>query len=207
MMADLEVERATGDDVAHLAELLGRAFRDDPLNRHLVPDDGRRAKVLPGGFADQLRHVFLPKGTVLTTPDRAGAALWLGPGARLSLGEQLRMVPGMVRLFGLRGLAGAMRALGEIDRRVPQEPHWHLSVLGVAAERRREGIGSALITPVLERCDRELVPAYLETANPANLSLYERHGFHVRERIELPDGPRLWTMLRTPRRGPAPAGG
>src|SRR3954449_11334308 len=105
MMADLEVERATGDDVAHLAELLGRAFRDDPLNRHLVPDDASRAKELPGGFADQLRHVFLPKGTVLTTPDRAGAALWLGPGARrLTLTEQLRLLPGMVRLFGARGL-------------------------------------------------------------------------------------------------------
>src|SRR4051794_41190526 len=129
MMAHLEVERATGDDVAPLAELLGRAFCDDPLNRHLVPDDGRRAKVLPGGFADQLRHVFLPKGTVLTTPDRAGAALWLGPGARLSLGEQLRMVPGMVRLFGLRGLAGAGRAPGGGERPASPKPPRAPSVL------------------------------------------------------------------------------
>src|SRR3954453_20200401 len=82
---------ATEADVPRLAAVLGRAFADDPLNRHLVPDDERRAKRLPGGFAEQLRHAFLPNGAVLTTRDRAGAALWLGPGAqRLSLAEQLR---------------------------------------------------------------------------------------------------------------------
>src|SRR4051794_3759765 len=101
MMANVEVERATGADVERLAALLGRAFADDPLNRHLVPDAARRVKVLPGSFADQLRHVFLPQGTVLTTSGRDGAALWLGPGAqRLSLGAQLRLVPGMLRTFG-----------------------------------------------------------------------------------------------------------
>ena len=201
MMANVEVARATADDVEPLAAVLGRAFTDDPLNRHLVPDDARRAKALPAEFADQLRHVFLPRGVVLTTSDRAGAALWLGPGTqRLSLGEQLRLLPGMVRLVGVRRLRAAMRSLAEIDRRVPVEPHWHLSVLGVAPERRGRGIGSALLAPMLERCDRELLPAYLETANAANLPLYERHGFAVRDRVELRDGLRLWTMLRIPRR-------
>ena len=201
MMAYPGIARATTADVPRLAALLGRAFADDPLNRHLVPDDGRRRKQLPSGFAAQLRHVFLPRGVVLTTRERDGAALWLGPGGQtLSFGEQLRLLPGMVRLVGARRLAGAMRSLAELDRHAPDEPHWHLSVLGVAPERRGRGIASALLAPMLERCDRELVPAYLETANPAAVGLYERHGFSVRERIELRDGLRLWTMLRLPRR-------
>jgi len=201
MMAYPGIARATTEDVPRLAALLGRAFADDPLNRHLVPDDGRRRKQLPSGFAAQLRHVFLPRGVVLTTRERDGAALWLGPGAQtLSFGEQLRLLPGMVRLVGARRLAGAMRSLAEVDRHVPDEPHWHLSVLGVAPERRGRGIASALLAPMLERCDRELVPAYLETANPAAVGLYERNGFSVRERVELRDGLRLWTMLRLPRR-------
>ena len=201
MMAYPEITRATSADVPRLAALLGRAFADDPLNRHLVPDDARRVKQLPGGFADQLRRVFLPRGVVLTTRDRAGAALWLGPDAqRLTFGEQLRLLPGMVRLVGVRRLAAAMRSLAEVESHAPQEPHWHLSVLGVAPERRGRGIASALLAPMLERCDRELVPAYLETANPAALALYERHRFAVRERVELCDGLPLWTMLRMPHR-------
>jgi ribosomal protein S18 acetylase RimI-like enzyme len=197
----IDVAEATVDDVPRLAALLGQALADDPLNRHLVPDDARRARVLPEGFSDQLRRVFLPHGSVLTTADRAGAALWLGPAAQsLSLREQLRMLPGMVRMFGLRGVPAAMRALGELDRRAPREPHWHLSVLGVAPDRRGSGIGSALLRPVLERCDRGARPAYLETANPANLALYARHGFAVRDEVTLGAGVRVWTMLRAPRR-------
>src|SRR3954464_8489730 len=121
---------ATEADVPRLAAVLGRAFTDDPLNRHLVPDDRRRAKRLPGGFEEQLRHVFLPNGAVLTTEDRAGAALWLGPeGQTLSLRDQLRWLPGMPRLFGGRRIPAAMRALAALDARAPREPHWHLSLL------------------------------------------------------------------------------
>jgi len=200
-MPQLEVRPASEGDVERLAEVLARALRHDPFNCHLVPDEARRARRLSEGFAEQLRRVFLPRGTVLTTPDRAGAALWLGPGAqRLSLGEQLRLVPGMARLAGVRHLGAVMRTIAELDRRVPREPHWHLSLLGVSPERQGSGIGSALLRPILERCDREVTPAYLETANPANLRLYERHGFAVRERLDLRDGPRVWTMLRIPGR-------
>jgi GNAT superfamily N-acetyltransferase len=198
---------ATPEDVPRLADVLGRAFADDPLNRHLVPDDARRAKMLPGGFARQLRHVFLPNGLVLTTPDRAGAALWLGPDAqRLSLAQQLRLLPGMVRLFGIRGLSAAAGALAELDRHAPREPHWHLSILGVTPERQGAGLGSALLRPVLERCDREVRAAYLETANAANVPFYERHGFAVRERLDVRDGLRVWTMLRPARSARARAG-
>ena len=200
-MAQLEVGPAAEGDVPRLAEVLARALAQDPFNRHLVPDDERRARRLPDGFAEQLRRVFLPRGTVLTTRDRAGAALWLGPGAqRQTFGEQLRLLPGMARLVGLRHMGAVMLTLAELDRRVPREPHWHLSLLGVSPERQRSGIGSALLRPILERCDREVTPAYLETANPANLGLYERHGFAVRERLDLRDGLRVWTMLRIPRR-------
>ena len=195
----IDVAEATAEDVPRLAALLGRALADDPLNRHLVPDDARRARVLPEGFSEQLRRVFLPHGSVLTTTDRAGAALWLGPGVQpLTLREQLRLLPGMVRMFGLRGVTAAMRAMAELDRRAPREPHWHLSVLGVAPDRRGTGVGSALLRPVLERCDHGARPAYLETANPANLPLYARHGFAVRDEVELAAGVRVWTMLRSP---------
>jgi hypothetical protein len=51
---------------------------------------------------------------------------------------------------------------------------------------------------MLHRADREQVPVLLETATPANLPFYERLGFHVRSRVDLPDGPPVWTMWREP---------
>jgi GNAT superfamily N-acetyltransferase len=60
------------------------------------------------------------------------------------------------------------------------------------------GLGGALRAPILARCDRDGVPAYLEATSDRNRALYERHGFRVRGAIPLPDGPRVWAMWRDP---------
>jgi hypothetical protein len=48
------------------------------------------------------------------------------------------------------------------------------------------------------RLDQAGLPAYLEANHPRNRDLYARHGYRVRSVIELPDGPPLWTMWRSP---------
>lgn len=53
--------------------------------------------------------------------------------------------------------------------------------------------------PVLDMCDRDGVPAYLEASSERNKALYLRHGFEVVGEIKLPDGPRMWPMWRSPR--------
>jgi GNAT superfamily N-acetyltransferase len=82
----------------------------------------------------------------------------------------------------------------------PLQEHFYLSVLGTDPDRRREGIGSALLQPVLERCDAERVPVYLETATEENVQFYARHGFDVQRRLDLPGGaPPLWLLWRPAR--------
>ena len=56
------------------------------------------------------------------------------------------------------------------------------------------------MAPVLERCDDEGVPAYLESSKEKNVPYYERHGFRVTGELRLPkDGPPLWAMWRDPK--------
>jgi len=52
---------------------------------------------------------------------------------------------------------------------------------------------------VTEECDREGIPAYLESSKEANVSYYARHGFAVTEEFTLKGGPSLWLMWRDPR--------
>jgi len=52
---------------------------------------------------------------------------------------------------------------------------------------------------VLDRCDEERTPAYLEASAERNRRLYERLGFEVQSSIALPDGPSLWGTWREPR--------
>ena len=61
-----------------------------------------------------------------------------------------------------------------------------------------------MLAPVLQRCDREGVPAYLEASTVRNRALYERQGFAVTEEFVLGRGaPTQWHMWREPRRDAA----
>jgi hypothetical protein len=61
-------------------------------------------------------------------------------------------------------------------------------------------MGGVLMTAALARCDRDRVPAYLESTNPRNLTLYLRHGFEALATIQVGTSPPLVPMLRRPRR-------
>jgi len=79
------------------------------------------------------------------------------------------------------------------------EPHYYLPYVGTDPAARRRGRGTALLRHVLDRCDAEGIPAYLEATSPANLALYARLGFTVVEELRWPDGgPPFWPMWRTP---------
>ena len=60
------------------------------------------------------------------------------------------------------------------------------------------GLGSALLHPMLRRCDEQQVGAYLETGTQKNVRFYSRHGFRVTDEVPLPKGPPMWLMWRDP---------
>ena len=64
--------------------------------------------------------------------------------------------------------------------------------------RQGEGIGTALLRPVLARCDEDGVPAYLEATTARSRDLYARHGFKQTARIEVAGCPPIYPMLRPP---------
>jgi ribosomal protein S18 acetylase RimI-like enzyme len=80
----------------------------------------------------------------------------------------------------------------------PNEPHHYLFLLGTRPEWQSCGLGTALMRPVLEMCDRDGLPAYLEATSERNQALYRRHRFDVVGEIRLPGGPTMWPMWRAP---------
>ena len=86
------------------------------------------------------------------------------------------------------------------SRAHPPEPdHFYLAAIGVSPAGQGQGIGGALLAPVLEICDRDAVPAYLEASKFANIDYYSRHGFRLTGEITLPRGPTVYPMWRDPR--------
>lgn len=186
-------------DAATIARTLAAAFFDDPWAVYCSPRESTRLRKWEVGFELYLRRIWLRHGTTLTTQQGDGAAVWLPPGAAIpSAADQLRALPRIVANGGLETLH-LFRSLAAFERVHPSEPHYYLPLVGVLPERQRRGIGQALLQPVLERCDREGLPAYLEATNERCIALYERNGFEVLDELRLPKGgPPWWPMRREP---------
>jgi ribosomal protein S18 acetylase RimI-like enzyme len=183
-----------------IADSLSDAFFDDPVMSWMLPDDASRRRRLGFLFDVLLKAHYLELGTVWTTPDTAGAAMWASPGnARIPTTTILRNSRAMFRALGTRSLR-ALRALSRVEQLHPKEPHWYLGVLGTRTSQQGRGIGSALLGPVLAECDSEGLPAYLESSKYSNIAFYRRHGFEVTGEIKLVDGgPTVWPMWRDPK--------
>jgi len=196
-MATHEVRRAHAGDVEVLEATLAHAFDDDPLTTWLFPEERARRRKLPRFFRSLLKAA-LPLGEVYSADDGRCAAIWNPPGT-FPMGWRTDAKLGLITtsLVGLR-IATCAQGLAYFASHHPKEPHWYLQMLGTEPRRQGHGAGSAIIAPVMERCDREGERIYLESSKKENIPFYERHGFRVTEEIEVPRGPVVWAMWRDP---------
>jgi ribosomal protein S18 acetylase RimI-like enzyme len=182
-----------------MAEALALAFHDDPVMAWMLGDDEpRTVGYLRKLFAHEGRR-HLKHATVLTTDDHAGAAYWSPPGQwKTRPLDVIGMAPFMVA--GMRHrILRAFQGLGIIEKAHGRHPaHYYLSELGTRPDRQGAGVGSALMQPILDRCDAEGIGAYLESSKEQNIPFYRRHGFEVVDVLHLPKGPDLWPMWRDP---------
>ena len=200
MATGVLIRKATADDVPALTEVLAEAFEAAPVLNFFVRQDAGRRPAARRYFEMVLRRLTLPHGEVYTTVDRDAVACWTPPERwDPSLRGQLALLPDYLRICGAGRFPGVARAFAPLLARHPRRPHFYLPFLGVLPSRQGRGLGSALLRPVLERCDELGLPAYLENSNPRNRPLYERHCFEVTGEIRLGrEGPPLWPMWREP---------
>jgi ribosomal protein S18 acetylase RimI-like enzyme len=181
-----------------VVRLLDRAFQGDPVSGWVFPGEEYRRTThhrLMAAFTD----IVLADGRIDVTEDGAACALWLSVPAEpheedeagfAQLREAVDPANERVELIGR--LTAGIHPVGRA--------HEYLWMIGVDPAHQGRGLGTALVEHVLERCDREGRPAYLEASSARSRALYERLGFTVEGApLELPDGPLMWPMWREPR--------
>lgn len=197
------IRPATAVDRATLADSLASAFSEDPLfnwmaaagpNKPLEP----KVRIIFDTFLklDLGRSEHL----VFTDEDGIGVAIWKAPNKwKMPTGDMLRALPAILRAFGTKAprMIGAFNAIEKVH---PKEEHYYLEGLGTRQDMQSKGIGSAVLRHMLDRCDSEGMPAYLESSNPRNVPFYARHGFDVTGEIVVGKGaPTVTAMWREPR--------
>ncbi len=192
--------RAETAEFGELARMLARAFHEDPVASWACRPESLRPRVLERLFGLRLRDIH-PVGEIWTDDDLQSVAVWAAPDkwhtttrqdmayATSLLHPRLLLRMPMV----VSGLLGAQKV------HPADPPHWYLAILGTDPSAQGRGLGSAMMRPVLEECDRDGIGAYLESSKEQNLAYYARHGFRVTSERDLPRGPRLWSIWRDPR--------
>jgi ribosomal protein S18 acetylase RimI-like enzyme len=191
----LPVTTVAPADADRAVAVIVLAFGADPAARWTYPDPHDYVTHFPAMVRAFGGGAFAA-GTAHRVGQFAGAALWLPPGLHP---DDAAMQATLERSVP----AARLRDIGVVFERMrghhPREPHWYLPLIGVDPAHQNRGHGAALLRHALAQCDRDGVPAYLESSNRANVSLYERHGFVVLDTIQVGSSPPISPMLRTPR--------
>jgi ribosomal protein S18 acetylase RimI-like enzyme len=188
----------TAADVPATSLMLARAFADDPVKLFLVG-----GKELPpervAPFFRVMQTIQLPHGHVYTNDDQSAAALWSPPGQwKIPFRSIARHTGTFLKLYGWRFIPN-LTVLADMEKHHPAEPHYYLEILGTDPARQGHGLGTALMTPMVERADREGVGMYLESSKESNVAYYARFGFTVTKELHhRRNGPSMWLMWRDP---------
>ena len=199
-MTAVQVRRAAATDGAVIASAFADAFAHDPVFCWMAGQSDCERRMRPFWRAFTRLELAKPDHEVFVSEDGTSVALWKGVDRwKATPMEMVRVLPAMGAALRTRVPLG-LRLLTAMEKAHPSEPHYYLEALGTRRDRQGKGGGSAVIDAMLQRCDADGVPAYLESSNPRNIAFYVRHGFVETGIIEAPKGgPKLTPMWREPR--------
>lgn len=180
------------ENEAAAIDIIALAFAADPIARWVFPDPHVYLTTVPD-FVGAFAGGAFAHGTAYCTEDSCGAALWLPPGVHSDEEALGALLEGAIPESRRGAVFEVFEQMGEYH---PEEPHWYLPLIGVDPAHHGKGNGGALMAYALERCDRDGTPAYLESTNPRNISLYQRHGFEPICTIQRGSSPPMVPMLR-----------
>jgi GNAT superfamily N-acetyltransferase len=188
------------------AQTLARAFMNDPLQTYTFPDPAIRAELSVPHFEALVKLGLLAGEVWVTDGDIDAVGIWWAP-SHDQVGEELLEESGFTKLpeaIGADAFGRFMEVVEHIEmlhKRDMPMPHWYAMVLGVEPSLQGQGLGRLLLRTVFDIADKESVPCYLETAQPANVRFYTGSGFRLMvEEVEPKSGLHCWTFKRDPER-------
>jgi ribosomal protein S18 acetylase RimI-like enzyme len=189
------VRAARADELEKVLQTVTLAFSADPLMRWFftgADDYLSRWPELIRAYCG----VSVANGSTFVSDDFGGAAMWMPPGLETdeaAMGEFVvkNIRPEIIEEFG--------ELLGQMDHYHPHDvPCWYLAVIGVDGFHQGKGLGSILLKHTTRMLDDTGTIGYLESSNPANISLYQRHGFEIMGEIRVGSAPLVTPMIRQP---------
>ncbi|GIF08272.1 GNAT family N-acetyltransferase [Actinoplanes siamensis] len=166
-----EIALATPADRTKVLASLVPAFENDPVLRHLFPDDDtypEHAAAFFGGLFDKR----VGRDAIWIAEGGNAVAIWEPPADGTPPAAPGRGLPADVEKR-IDAYDHAVHAL------LPDGPYWYLGVLGTHPDHRGRRLGHAVMAEGLRRAAAAGLPAILETSTEGNVAMYQRAGWEV----------------------------
>jgi predicted GNAT family N-acyltransferase len=182
-----------------LVIVLADAFTDYPWTRWTV-EGHRHGERVEGLQRLSMDRIAVPYGEVWVACDGSdnvlSVAAWMLPNSAVPASVLNEIGAAQATLEGVRHEA-SVKAEAFVARLRPTVPHYYLGAVGTRRDRQQEGLGAAVLTPILDRACRENEPVFLETSASENVRFYAGLGFVTITETDIPDGgPHVWAMMR-----------
>ena len=194
--------RLTKTQIKPAAEMMARAFHDDPGVVYYIPDVSERKNRSTYFFQFMIRYALLYGEVYATSPNLEGVAAWLpSEKVHMTLWRVIRSRGLSMQLKPGRKTASQVGSFGDyvlsIHKRHAPFRHCYLLLLGVDSIYQGKGYASTLLKAMFARIDKENLPCYVETPNERNVPVYQHFGFKVVEESIVPNTKVTnWAMLR-----------
>ncbi len=197
----VRVDLLDAREVSRAGRLLARAFAADPVIGYYLTNGLRRQLGFRAFFRAAL-YESLPHGAVYAARNDetlVGAAAWLPPNPpELPSDRHARVSSAMVRMLYPARAGKLFAGFSGLAALHPSEPHWYLMFVGVEPRLQGSGVGSSLLSPVLEQANADGTLCYLETPFSETHRFYEQLGFTITSKSRPFTAPApIWTMTRS----------
>ena len=195
-MRQPEVLEAKSGDKKKVLSTACLAFSADPFMRWILPEGQ--------SYLDKYRELIeiycceksIQNSTAFMVESFAGTAIWLPPGV---FGDEQKISDWILENVSPEKLETFEEVLDEMEKYHPKDNRsWYLAVLAVDPAFQRRGLASIMMKHVNRILDEKGFQGFLETSNPKNISLYQRHGYEIMGEIKVGDCPVVTPMIRKP---------
>ncbi len=169
----LNLIRLNKTQIKPAADVLARAFQDDPLFIFFFPKAAERENKLPHLFKFLVRYAAFYGEVYATSPNLEGVTVWL-PSEKADMSPWQMLRPSGLTMPLKMGMGNMVRMMCYTEyatathKRQARFKHWYLQFIGVAPLFQGKGYASALLNPMFARLDIEQLPCYLETFTQKN---------------------------------------
>jgi ribosomal protein S18 acetylase RimI-like enzyme len=185
---------ANYNDKGRVVDILSQSFIDNKSVNYLVKQDAKRTNRLKNlmSYSFDICHLF---GDIFLSDDKKACALIVYPDKKkTSLKSVWLDVKLAFSCIGISNLGKAMKREATIRKVHPEAMVSYLWFIGVKSGEQNKGVGSHLLSEIIDKCKAEGRIICLETSTESNLPWYKKFGFKIYKELDF--GYKLFCMRK-----------